>query len=255
MNYKIIETGSDGNATVIESRILIDCGVPFNKLKNHYKNLDIVLLTHIHSDHFNKNTIKRLSELRPTLRFGCAEWLLNPLLDLGIERKRIDVYKFGTTYGYSSFKVEIFELYHDVPQCGYKLYWGDKKLFYATDTRTLKGVVAKDFDVYLVEANYKSDEELHNRAINPEYEERVKNTHMSEEDTIEWLLDNMSEKSIYEFMHQHKNRQTNLANRFIQIAPLLEQTSKITNKQYDLNDYGIFIAMQDLIEVCNGRES
>lgn len=255
MNYKIIETGSDGNATLVENKVLIDCGIPFSKIKNHYKNLELILLTHIHSDHFNKSTIKKLSELRPTLRFGCGSWLVDDLISIGIDKSRIDIYKFGTTYDYGSFKVEVFELYHDVPQLGYKLYWGDKKLFYATDTSTLKGVIAKDFDVYLVEANYKGDEELHNRAINPEYEERVKNTHMSEEDTIEWLLENMKESSIYEFMHQHKNRDIRLPNRFVQIAPLLERVSKVTKKKYQLDDYSIYNAVNDLLEELNERES
>lgn len=255
MNYNIIETGSDGNATVIENKVLIDCGIPFSKIKNHYKNLELILLTHIHSDHFNKSTIKKLSELRPTLRFGCGKWLLNNLLDLGIDRNRIDIYKFGTAYDYNQFKVENFELYHDVPQCGYKLYWEDKKLFYATDTRTIKGIVAKNFDVYLIEANYKNDEELHSRAISPEYEERVKNTHLSEEETINWLLENMSDNSIYEFMHQHKNKSITLQNRFVQIAPLLSEVSKITQKEYDLNDYSIYVAMSDLLEVVNERKN
>ena len=42
MNYKIIESGSSGNATVVEDIILIDCGVSFKKLRNYYKNLKLV---------------------------------------------------------------------------------------------------------------------------------------------------------------------------------------------------------------------
>ena len=66
MNYKIIESGSSGNATIVEDAILIDCGVSFKKLRDCYKNLKLVLLTHIHSDNFNKATIKRLAKERPT---------------------------------------------------------------------------------------------------------------------------------------------------------------------------------------------
>ena len=58
MNYNIISTGSKGNALVINKKILIDCGVTFAKLKDFYKSFQLVLLTHIHSDHFNKSTIK-----------------------------------------------------------------------------------------------------------------------------------------------------------------------------------------------------
>lgn len=49
MEYDIIATGSRGNAVVINNNILIDVGVPFKSLENFYKNLKIVLLTHIHS--------------------------------------------------------------------------------------------------------------------------------------------------------------------------------------------------------------
>ena len=82
----------------------------------------------------------------------------------------------------------------------------EKKLIYATDTRTLDGIVAKDYDVYLIEGNYGNEEELHERAYNSEYESRVKNTHLSREYTTKWLLDNMADNSVYEFMHQHKER-------------------------------------------------
>ena len=49
MEYEIIATGSTGNATVLNKIILIDAGVSFKALKNVYRNLKIVLLTHIHS--------------------------------------------------------------------------------------------------------------------------------------------------------------------------------------------------------------
>lgn len=49
MEYEIIGTGSSGNAVVINGSILMDCGLPWNKIKPYAKNLKIVLLTHIHS--------------------------------------------------------------------------------------------------------------------------------------------------------------------------------------------------------------
>lgn len=82
----------------------------------------------------------------------------------------------------------------------------NKRLIYATDTRTLEGISAKDYDVYLVEGNYENEEELHERAYTPEYEIRVKSTHLSREYTTKWLLKNMNDKSVYEFMHMHVER-------------------------------------------------
>lgn len=49
MEYEIIATGSTGNAVVLNKNILIDVGVSFKALKNVYKDLQLVLLTHIHS--------------------------------------------------------------------------------------------------------------------------------------------------------------------------------------------------------------
>lgn len=54
MNYKIISSCSTGNATIIKDIILIDCGVTFKKLEKYYKQIKIVLLTHIHRRSFQK---------------------------------------------------------------------------------------------------------------------------------------------------------------------------------------------------------
>ena len=62
MNYKIISSCSTGNAVIIKDIILIDCGVSFKRLEKYYKNLKIILLTHVHRDHFKKETIKRLAQ-------------------------------------------------------------------------------------------------------------------------------------------------------------------------------------------------
>lgn len=105
MNYKIISSCSSGNAIIIKDIILIDCGVTFKRLQKYYKNLKIVLLTHIHTDHFRKETIKRLAKERPTLRFACCEWLLKPLLDCGVNKRNIDILQIGTKYDYKLFKI------------------------------------------------------------------------------------------------------------------------------------------------------
>ena len=211
MNYKIISSCSTGNAVIIEDVILIDCGVSFKKLNNYYRNLKLVLLTHIHKDHFNKVTIKKLSEERPTLRFACCEWLLKPLLECGVSRKNIDVLKIGTKYDYKLFKVMPIKLYHDVPQCGYRLFFNNYKIIYMTDTKTVEGISAKNYDLYLIEANYDEDEiEERIRKKQEEgmyaYEFRAKSTHLSKQQAGEFLLENMGDNSKYEFMHQHIER-------------------------------------------------
>lgn len=211
MNYKIISSCSTGNAVILKDIILIDCGVTFKKLEKYYKDLKIVLLTHIHADHFNKATIKKLVEERPTLRFACGEWLLKPLLACGVNRKNIDVLNYGIKYDYKLFKLMMLKLYHDVPQCGYRVLFDDCKVIYATDTKTLEGISAKNYDLYLIEGNYDEDEmqerikqkQLECKFI---YEYRAKSNHLSKQQATEFLLNNMSEKSEYVMMHEHVER-------------------------------------------------
>ena len=208
MNYKIISSCSTGNATVIKDIILIDCGVSFKRLEKYYKQLKIILLTHIHKDHFKKETIKKLAQERPTLRFACCEWLLKPLLECGINRRNIDVLEIGIKYDYKLFKIVPIKLYHDVPNSGYRVIFEDYKVIYITDTRTVEGITAKDYDLYLIEGNYE-DEELEERIRKKQqqqkycYEYRARNTHLSKGQASDFLLKNMGEKSEYVFMHEH----------------------------------------------------
>lgn len=211
MNYKIISSCSTGNATIIRDIILIDCGVSFKRLEDYYKKLKIVLLTHIHRDHFNKTTIRKLTQERPTLRFACCEWLLQPLLECGVERKNIDILQIGTKYDYKLFKIVPVKLYHDVPQCGYRVIFDDYKVIYMTDTKTVEGISAKNYDLYLIEGNYDEDE-IEERIKQKQqecqyvYEFRAKESHLSKQQATEFLLNNMGENSEYVFMHEHVER-------------------------------------------------
>lgn len=212
MNYNIISTGSQGNAVVLNDCILIDCGVSFKALKDVYKQLQIVLLTHEHTDHINKTTIKRLAKERPTLRFGCCEWLVSILVDCDVSERNIDVFEIGKVYDYGVFKVSPIKLYHNVKNCGYRLFFGTEKAMYATDTEHLEGITAKDYDLYMIEANYE-DEELQER-INAKmeageycYELNVANRHLSHEQASDFLLENMKSDSEYVFLHGHKDRE------------------------------------------------
>lgn len=213
MKYNIISTGSIGNAVVINNNILIDCGVSFAKLKDFYKSFQLVLLTHIHTDHFNKTTIKKLAEERPTLRFGCCEWLVDDLIKCGVNKKNIDVYEIGKKYNYNNnMSISPVLLYHDVPQCGYRVFIGNEKLIYCTDTNSVEGISAKNYNYYLIEANYK-EEEIKERIKAKEvlgqycYEKDVILNHLSKEKCDKFLYDNMGNNSKYEYMHIHIDRE------------------------------------------------
>lgn len=206
MNYSIINTGSDGNCTIVNEIVAIDCGVSYKKLAPYIKKLKLVFISHHHGDHFNKRTVSLLAKNRPTLRFAVGSYLVNDLIEIGINKSNIDVIEVGKIYDYGMFKISPVRLYHDVPNMGLRLFMNDEKLIYATDTKTLEGIRALEYDYYLIEGNYENEEELHRRAYNDLYENRVKNTHLSKEQATEWILENMGLNSVYHWMHEHKEK-------------------------------------------------
>ncbi len=208
MKFSVIASGSKGNAVCID-HILVDCGISFKALYGIVNDIKLVILTHEHSDHFNGKTIKRLANERPTLRFGCCKWLVKKLYETGVEATRIDVYEVGKLYDYKQFKISPVKLYHDVPQCGYRIYIDDEKALYCTDTSTLEGISAKGYDLYLLEANYE-DEELQERIKTKQekgvfaYELGVANRHLSKKQCDDFILANADENSEYVYLHEHR---------------------------------------------------
>ena len=208
----VIATGSQGNAVVLGREILIDCGVPYKKIAHVVPTLKLVLLTHRHQDHFNKSTISRLHRDRPTLRFGCCDWMVPYLVSAGVSPAVIDIYAplFGCVYAYDKCRILIsaFPLYHDVENCGYRITRDGVQVLYATDTCSLDHVTAPNYDLYLIEANH-TEEELAERIQRKAeageyiYEHRVEYTHLSRESADAWLAMNAGRKSEVIYLHQH----------------------------------------------------
>jgi phosphoribosyl 1,2-cyclic phosphodiesterase len=145
MRFRIISTGSKGNA-VLYDYVLVDVGIPYSKLKPYVEQIKLVLLTHEHKDHFNLKSIRALSK---TAKIVCCEWLSEKLGD--IPHTVLEVNK---TYDFGSVRVAAFHLYHDVKNCGWRIFMDGEKAFHATDTRTLDGITAKDYDIFAIEYNY-----------------------------------------------------------------------------------------------------
>lgn len=213
MNCNIISTGSKGNATVLNSRLLIDCGVNYKQLSPYVSNLQLVLLTHIHGDHFYPSTIKKLAKMRPTLRFGCCRWLLKDLISCGVQTWRIDVFTPDLMNTYNEdLEITAVELTHNVPNCGYKIFIDGEKVFYATDTNNLNGITAPDYDLYMIEANYE-DEEIQERIRKKEengqyaYEYEVLKNHLSKQKCDDFIVRNAGTKSKFIYMHGHINKE------------------------------------------------
>ena len=214
MDYKIINTGSKGNAVLLYGRILIDCGVPLKKLQPYIDGLQLVLLTHAHGDHFNPRTVAKLAELRPGLRWGCREWMAAHLVDAGVNPSRVDVYKQKSfvyyPYGGDGDFISVcpFDVPHDVPTCGYKLAIGRERVLYVTDAANLNGIEAPGFDLYMIEANY-TDEDIQNRIDEKKaagefaYEIRAREQHLSKSQADDFIYRNIRHGGKYVYLHEH----------------------------------------------------
>lgn len=212
MKYKIIASGSSGNSILLDNGILLDCGVPFKAIQGMIHKIKAVFISHEHQDHMNLSTLKKIHELRPTVRFMVGFWLKQCLLSKGINASKIDVIEHGKVYKYNTFRVMPFMLIHDVKNYGLKIVdlKAKQKIIYAVDTNRIDYVEARNYDLYLIEANYDEDKLAENIKRDMEqgiysYRVRVKDTHLSIQKASDWIMKNADAASEYEFIHQSKN--------------------------------------------------
>lgn len=215
MDYTVISTGSKGNCVIIGDKVMVDCGVSWKAIKPYVKDLQLVLLSHAHSDHIKSSTIRKLQEERPTLRFGCGKWLLPSVLACGVPKWRIDVYIPNTKTRYTDdLQLIMIPLKHNVSNCGYKLFLNGEKIFYATDCNNLDGIDATNYDLYMIEANYE-DEEIQQRIAEKEangqycYEYQVLNNHLSKQKADNFIAENAGDKSRFVYLHGHEGNNFN----------------------------------------------
>lgn len=217
----MIASGSSGNATLINDNILIDCGVPFAKLAPHAGKIKLVLLTHVHGDHFKPSTVRKLHQLHPSLRFACCEWMVGPLLEAGVDKRVIDVLSLDKLQSYifygggsepAQMLIQADEIPHNARNCCYMIVLPNhEKVFYATDCSSLDGVHAENFDWYMIESNHRRTEieariAAKQAAGEFAYEIEASRNHLSFEQAMDWLAANMGPNSQYIFLHQHKEK-------------------------------------------------
>ena len=214
MTYDILATGSSGNAVAINGEILIECGVPMKKLREsgYIKSLKLALLTHEHGDHFNAATVRALHKERPARRWGCCEWMVPHLRKAGVLAQLICMPTKKEVLRMQEYTIFPVDLVHDVPNCGWHIWTENERLFYATDTSTSDHITAKDYDLYLIEANH-TRAEIEARIADKQsrgefaYETRAAQNHLSQEQAMEWLARNAGLKSRYVFLHQHRGKE------------------------------------------------
>ena len=188
-------SGSSGNAIQVDN-VLIDAGV---KVNAHY---DLVLLTHAHTDHIknlpyalvNAKSFYTTPEILKSLESKVVKWTKNKYNILW-EQINSKLLKELPPH------IQAFPLNHDIECVGYMI--GD--YVHITDTGTFdipKQIIGKKF--YTIESNYDEVElDLSQRPI--ELIERIKQTHMSNEQAIDLAI----QLKAKEVMFVHLSTETN----------------------------------------------
>lgn len=117
-------------------------------------------------------------------------------------------------------KVRLEKLVHDAHNSSIQIEYNKtkKKVVYITDTGSVSHLCIKDYDLYLIESNYNSREEYEEKIKEAqekgEYTHliRVLGTHLSQEDAIAWLKENIGENSEFQFIHQHIEKESEVEN-------------------------------------------
>ena len=153
MKVEIVGSGSSGNAIFLDREVLIDAGVPFGELGDASK-LHTVLLTHIHGDHMNATTIRKLV-VNTDASFLCNWHVGDALFGWGVPHDRVMVVDFGDSTERNGWVFFPVHLYHDVPNFGWRIVDPHGHThFHATDTYTLDGIHAKNYDSATIECNH-----------------------------------------------------------------------------------------------------
>ena len=138
--------------------------------------------------------------------------MVQPLVDAGVNPHVIDVINLYSFLHYRSGTViTAFPIPHNVPNCGWHIDIDGYRIFYATDCATLDGIEAKNYDLYMIEANH-TRAEIEARIADKHaagqfaYEEAAARNHLSREQAEDWLARNAGEHSKYVFLHQHAEK-------------------------------------------------
>lgn len=215
MKNNVIASSSAGNAILLENGILLDCGIPYSKIKPYLKNIKAIFISHLwlHLDHCKDSTIKKIAFEYPNIKFITNEVNTTHLVEIGVNKRNIFALKLEKWYDIGICKVRLDYLIHDKPNCSLKINQNGYKLIYIVDTSSVDHIEAKDYDFAYIEGNYLDDEELNKKIeqdkLNNKYShyERVKRTHLSQLRALNFIQKNNIKN--YEFIHQHINKGDN----------------------------------------------
>lgn len=208
MNYNTISSSSKGNCIIVEKSLMLDCGVSYKAIKPYLKDIKLIFISHIHKDHLSPTTIQQIAYNYPNIRFVCgSKEVVRKLYKNKVKPVNIFYLEERQWYTLRFVKLRIDKLEHDTPNHCLHFELGGKKGIYIVDTNNVDNIVAKNYDLYLIESNYNQDIlEKHILECEDEnelyYLNRVPKTHLSYEQANSFLIENMKEDSWFEYIHQ-----------------------------------------------------
>lgn len=146
IDYKIVGSGSSGNAVRIED-VMIDCGMSFKKMKPELEKCRYLLLTHTHSDHIKPSIYNQIRKYYPEIvTIGNYEIAQRYNIDL--------ICNSGFPCEIGCYRFVPFECDHDVLAYGYTWNTNGNSIIYCTDTENFDDAPNLKYDYFFIEANY-----------------------------------------------------------------------------------------------------
>ncbi len=200
MKITILSSGSKGNCTIIQTNkknILIDAGITLkdfeSRLDEDNINIDIIFITHSHSDHIKG--LKQIYKKYKPIVYTRNEEVINKQL-------------CPTTYLddviiLDNLEIKCFNLSHDSACVGFKVKDNktNKELVYITDTGYINKKILDEIenkDVYIIESNH-DVEKLRNGKYPFILQQRILSDkgHLSNKDCCKYLSKIIGNKTTY----------------------------------------------------------
>jgi len=203
MNFESYASGSKGNFYTLsdgQTKILIECGIQFARIKAHMgfklNNIDGVLISHQHGDHSKA--------ARDVAKAGLDIYTsIETIEALELTGHRLHPIKSMVQFVIGTFIILPFELEHDVPNLGFLIQsvLTGKKMIYITDSFYCK-YRFNGLSIIAIECNYSKPILLRNiesGAVNKAMKNRLLKSHFSLENVKTFLSANDLSKceSIY----------------------------------------------------------
>ena len=126
---------------------MIDCGIPFSKMKDDLDKVDTLLITHAHSDHVKPTTFERIRREFPNICvYGNADVAYQYELDTVVESNSFSLR--------GRRKIIPFPGVHDVPVTGYIIEMKKLNILYMTDSAIVNPRYNKPIDYFFLESNF-----------------------------------------------------------------------------------------------------